>query len=330
MKFLPGGRALTTLLLAALALTGCEAPVPAAPPVALRIGVYSSQDYLPYFVMRDQGFDRQYGLSFTETPIAGGAEGITLLAEGKADITLAALVPVLAAAERGLIPNTLIPVAANNFTDPEHPAMGILIAHHLRDWKDLEGQKIGTNALVGLMPAAAEIRLRKDHVSAYSFLVIKAPYRGLALAGGNIAAALMSEPYLTQSLLRGDGKMLAWTIGGQPFERMELSSILYGNAFRTRDPARAKAFLRAHLAAVTWINAHPDEARQLLAKRMNLSPELARQIQLARWPADARGDHVLNDQAQQILLQAGLIQRVIDTRGLYDESLLAEMVKEPR
>ena len=320
-------RCLVAMLFTALALTGCEGP-PAVPPLTVRIAVYPSQDYLPYYVMRDQGFDRKHGLDFTETAIFGGAQGIALVAEGKADITLSALTPVLAAAGRGLIPEKLAPVAANNFADPEHPSTAVLIANHLQGWPDLAGQKIGTNHLESILTASADIRLKQEGVAAYSFLTFKGPYHGLALASGNVAATAMAEPYISQSLLRGDGKLLAWTVGGPPFERMEMSSILFDSEFRKRNPAAVKAFLRAHLAAVAWINSHPDEARLLLAKRTKISPDVGRLVHLTRWPADARSDHVLNDQSQQVLLQAGLIKRPLDTRALYDESLLAEVLKE--
>jgi ABC-type nitrate/sulfonate/bicarbonate transport system substrate-binding protein len=256
--------------------------------------------------------------------------GIDALAAGKLDIAIAALVPVLTAAERGLIPDKLVPVAANNFSDPEHRSIGVLIATTLQGWKDLEGKKIGTNNIDSLMSAAPAVRLKQEGVGGYSFVAINAANRGLALAGGNIAAATMAEPYLTQSLLRGDGKLLDWVVGGPPFERMELSNIMFSAEFRRRNPEGVKAFLRAHLAAARWINEHPDQARLVLARRMTLSAEVANKINLARWPTDARSDHALNDQTQQVLLRSGLIRRLFDTRALYDETLLAEVLKEKR
>jgi ABC-type nitrate/sulfonate/bicarbonate transport system substrate-binding protein len=178
------------------------------------------------------------------------------------------------------------------------------------------------------MTVAPEVRLKQEGVSGYSFVAITAANRGLALAGGNIAAAAMAEPYLTQSLLRGDGKLLAWVVGGAPFERMEFSNIMFSAEFRRRNPEGVKAFLRAHLAAARWINEHPDQARLVLARRLNLSPEVAKQINIAYWPLDARSDAAANDQTQQVMLRYGLIRRLLDTHALYDETLLAEVLKE--
>jgi ABC-type nitrate/sulfonate/bicarbonate transport system substrate-binding protein len=180
------------------------------------------------------------------------------------------------------------------------------------------------------MTAAPEVRLKQEGVRGYSFVEITAANRGLALAGGNIAAATMAEPYLTQSILRGDGKLLAWVVGGPPFERMEFSNIMFSAEFRRRNPEGVKAFLRAHLVAARWINEHPDQARLVLARRLNLSPEVAKQINIAYWPLDARSDAAQNDRTQQVLLQAGLLRRLFDTRALYDETLLVEVLKERR
>ena len=317
------------ITLAAVALTGCEAPT-SAPPVTLRIGVYTAQDYLPYYAMEEQGLDKKYGLKFTEIPVAGGAAAIDAIANGTMDAALAGIVPVLAAAERGLFPEKIVAVAANNFADLEHRGAGVLVAAAVHSWKDLEGKKIGTNARNSILTAAAVARLKQEGVSGYSFLEIPLPNLGLALAGGNVAAAVMNEPYITQSMLRGDGKLLDWVIGGPPFEKMEVSTIVFSADFRRHNPNGVKAFLRAHLAAVRWVNDHPDTARLVLAKRLNLSEEVVRKINLLRWPADARTDRAQLEQTQQVLLGANVLQRPTDARRIHDETLLAEVLKEAR
>ena len=327
---LPISVTLMFLIAGAVALSGCEGRSP-APPVTLRIGVYQTQDYLPYFVMQEQGFDKKNGLSFKETPYSGGAAAIDAMVASAIDMCPGVgIVPLLVAAERGLMPDKVVLVAANNFADREHRGAGVLVAHTVQGWKDLEGKKIGSNARNGITGVAMEARLKQEGVRTYSFVEIPFSNLGLAVAGGNVAAASMAEPYLTQSLLRGDGKLLDWVVGGPPLERTEFTVNVFSADFRRRNPEGVKAFLRAHLAAVRWINDHPDEARLVLAKRLNLSAEVAKKINLLYWPVDARSDPALLDQTQQVLLRAGLLQRSVDTRRLYDETLLAEVLKERR
>jgi NitT/TauT family transport system substrate-binding protein len=313
---------------AAVLLAGCER-APPAPPVTLRIGVFQSLDFLPYFVMQEQGFDKNNGLRFEETSYSGGAATIDAMVVGTLDMSpVVGTAPVLAAAERGMIPDKVVPVAANNFADPEHRAIGVLAAHTVQGWKNLEGMKIGTNARNSILTAAADARLKQEGIRGYSWVEIPLSNLGLAVAGGNVAAASMNEPYLTQSLLRGDGKLLSWIVGGPPFERMVYASIVFSADFHRRKPDGVKAYLRAHLAAARWINAHPDEARLVLARRLNLSAEVAKQANLLHWPLDARSDPGLLDQTQQVLLTAGILRRPIDTHRLHDETLLAEVLKE--
>ena len=317
------------LLLTAVALTGCEAPPPT--PVTLRIGVYPLQSFLPYYVMQEQGFDKKNGLSFKESAFAGGAGAVDAMAAGALDLCPAvSIMPLLSAAERGLIPDKVVAVAANDFADAEHPGTGVVVAHSVQSWKDLDGKNIASNVDNSIPSAALQIRLKQEGVSGHSLVAIPTANRGLALAGGNVAAAVMSEPYLTQSLLRGDGKLLGWVVGGPPFERTAYTSIVFSAEFRRRNPEGVKAYLRAHLAAVRWINDHPGDARLELAKRLSFSPEIAKQLNVLRWPLDGRTDPALLEQTQQVLLRAGILKRAIDARTLHDETLLVEVLKEKR
>lgn len=316
-------------LLLAFAIAACDKPAPA--PVTLRIGVYQTANLLPYYVMRVQGLDKKHGLTFEETVFPGGAGAIEAMVAGVLDLSTGiATMPLLAAAERGLVPDRLTPVAVNSFADPEHPAVGILAAPGIRGWKDLEGRKIGINARTSIAAGAVDARLRLEGVLGYSFVEIPFSNLGLAVAGGNVAAASMNEPHLTQSLLRGDGKLLDWVVGGPPLEHTAFRSIVFSTEFRERNPEGVKAFLRAHIAAVRWSNPHPAEARLVLAKRLNLSAEVGRKIDLLHVSDDARADPGLFEQTQQVLLRSGLLKRAVDMRALYDETLLLEVLKENR
>lgn len=119
----------------------------------------------------------------------------------------------------------------------------------------------------------------------------------------------MNEPYFTQSLLRRDGRLLDWMVGGgRPFDRTQVTGIVFRTELYQRNPGSVKAYLRAHLAAARWINDNPEKARRLLAKRLSLSAEVSKGIQLLRLPLDARVDPDLLSQAQEVLVGANLLQ----------------------
>jgi len=177
---------------------------------------------------------------------------------------------------------------------------------------------------------AMQRRLRQEDVHATTPVITPLANMGLSVAGGNVAAAVMAEPWLTQSLLRGDGKLLGWVIGGLPFERAEHGLILFRTDVYRHNPQAVKALLRAHLQAVRWIDQHPEQARSLLAKWLGLSQEVAQKIQLLRWALDARNDPALLESVQPLLVEMGFLQARIPANQLYDETLLDEVLAEKR
>jgi len=321
-----------SVLLMALAsslLPTCTPQKP-TPQFKLRIGFFPVQDYLPFLVMQENGFDKQNGLQFGETSYAGGAAIIDAMAAGLLDVGYVGSVPVLTAAERGLMPDKIVVVAANNFADPDHPGLGLLVSTSVRGWKDLNGQHIAVIAINSLHGAAIKARLQQENVRNYKLVEIPFANMGLAVVGGNVAAATMSQPFLTQSLLRGDGKLLGWIIGGPPFERMEFSMIVFRANYYQNNHQAIKAFLRAHLQAVKWMKQNEKEARSILVKRLKLSQEVGQKVTLLRWPLDARNDPALLESMQSVLMKIGMLKASIPVRQLYNETLLEEVLKEKR
>jgi NitT/TauT family transport system substrate-binding protein len=326
-----GSRPMMAMVVAVVACTACNwSPTPPQQST-LRIGLLRIQDDLSYFVMQEQGFAKRHGLQFVEIAYQSGSNIIEEIAAGTVDVGAdVGTVPVLSAAERGLVPGTVVAVGANYFIDPEHPSLALLVAPTIRSWKDLTGLAVAVNGRTSLSAAAIKGRLLQEGIQDYTLVEISFANMGLAVAGGNVAAAVMSEPWLTQSLLRGDGTLLDWIIGGPPFERFQGTMILFRTDFCRQHPQAVKAFLRAHIEAVRWINRYPHEARALLAKRLELSPEVAQKMRLPRWASDARNDPALLEGMQPLLVQIGFLKALIPAPQLYDETLLTAVLAEKR
>jgi NitT/TauT family transport system substrate-binding protein len=327
-KRIVGAIGLAALIGVAL-LAACGAPPPPQQ-FRLRIGLYPTQDYLPYFVMQEQSFANKHGLHFAEISQPGGAAILDGFAHGSLDVGYVGSVPVLAAAERGLIPGEAVVVGANNFADPDHPGGGLLVAPFVNTWKDLERHSIAVNATNSILTAAIKGRLKQEGVSDYSVVEISFANMGLAVAGGNVAAATMYEPFLSQSLLRGDGRLLGWIIGGPPFERLESTMIVFSADFYRGNPQAVKAFLRAHLQALEWMKQNPEVTRNILSKRLDLSKEVGLKVNMMQWPADARNNPALLEGMQPTLVQVGMLKAQVPASTLYDETLLNEVLKEKR
>lgn len=291
-----------------------------------------AQDYLPFFVIQEQEFDRRHGIKLApeKTLYPGGAAVIEAIAASSVDLGSAGSVPLIAAAAQGVVPGKVLAVAANNFADPDHPASAVLAASQVTGWKDLEGKLIAVNAVTSIQGVAVKGRLKIENVKNYKLVEMSFANMGLAVSGGNVAAAAMYEPFLTQSLLRRDGKLLGWIIGGPPFERMESTVIAFSADLYHNKPKTVKAFLRAYLQAVEWINKNPDQARSVLSKWMDLDGEIGRKIQLLRWPLDGRNDPASLEQIQSVMTDVGMLKTKIPVSQVYDETLLKEVLSERR
>jgi NitT/TauT family transport system substrate-binding protein len=322
-------RSTTFITAVLLAACGCQ-PKPAQT-FTLRIGLFSTQDFLPYFVMKEHGFDKRHGLKFEEKgSYAGGAVIIQDIVSGGLDVGVVGSVPVIAAADNGLVPGKITIAAGNNNADPDHPGAGLLVGPSVKTWSDLEGKFVAVNAVNSIQGAAVKARLKQEGVGKYTLTEISFSNMGLAVAGGSVAAATMYEPFLTQSLLRGDGKLLDWIIGAPPFARMQNTVIVVSTALYRSRPEAVKAFLRAHLDAVGWIGRNPDGARTVLANNLHLSREVGQRIKLLRWPLDARNDPESLEHIQAVMMDLGMLQAAIPVNQLFDETLLMEVQGEKR
>jgi NitT/TauT family transport system substrate-binding protein len=309
-----------SLFAVALALASCSRP---EPPVTIRVGVSVSVDVLPYVVLREKGFDRDFGLQLEEKEYLGGAAIVDAMANDQADLGVnVGSVVVINAADRGLVPSAVTVVASETVCDRQHPGMGLLVPQSITSFRQLEGQYIATNARTSLGGIMTAGRLKKEGISTYTLVDIPFANQGLAVAGGNVAGATILEPYLTQSLKRGDGHLLDWLTGKAPFERIPYTVICFRSGFLRSNPTAAERYLRAYLKAVAWVAKNPRESRSILGKRFSISEDIAQAVNLPEWPADGRNDPALLLSLESEMKDLGLIRAVMPPESIYDESFL--------
>jgi NitT/TauT family transport system substrate-binding protein len=306
------------------------APAAPATQFTIRFGAFQAQDSLAYYVMADKGFATKNGIQFTDVTTASGAAATEGLVSGSLDASIIGTVSIIIAYQNGLIPGKIVPVAAVSFSDSEHQNAGVLVSKAIKSWQSLADQTIATSNINGILCASLKGRLKLEAVVGTKFVEMVMPNLGLAVASGNVAAAVIPEPYLTQSILRGDGNLLDWVIGGKPFVKMQNSDLVVSAAFYKENPAAVKALLRAYMDATKWTNQNIDDARAVLTKRLSLAVEIGQKMKMIQCPLDGRNDPVLLDYIQSVLIDIGMLKAPIPSKQLYDETLLNEVLSERR
>jgi NitT/TauT family transport system substrate-binding protein len=322
------------LILAAVTLffliAACT-PAQPAQQFTIRFGVVPTQIALPYFVIAEKGLANKYGLNFVETKFQNGEQIIEAMTNDSIDMSISiATTSVISAVEQGVEPKKIVALAASGMCTPQHPVVGLLAHSSVSKWQDLEGKNIAVNSVKSINAAAVMGRHEQEGVRNYKLVEMAAANMGLAVAEGNVAAAALVEPFLTQSTLRKDGRILDWIIGGPPLENVIFSVVLSSTPFCKNYPQAVKNYLKAHFEAVKFIDNNSADARVILARRLSLSQDVGEKLNLMQWKADGRIDPVLLEKMQPLLVKVGMLKAPIPARQLYDETLLNEVLSEKR
>lgn len=295
-------------------------------PRPVRLGVIQASDQLPLFVMQEQGFAAEQGLRLDLQAVQSGGEVIRRIADGELDGGLPGMVPVLNAALKDVIPDQVRGVAGGAFADRTHPHTAVIVGPSVREWSDLSGARIAVNDLGTITEASVRLRLEIEGVTGYQLIPVRYPNQGLAVRDGVVAAAGMAEPFVSQSLERGDGRVLDWVIGGQPFPDFQIVMLVVRTSLLEQDPEVARDLVAAYVQAYRWINEHPDEGRELLVRELGVTASVGEKMTLPRYPLDPVNDPDLIGRTQDRLLSLTPGERPLQVRSLYDERLLMEVL----
>jgi ABC-type nitrate/sulfonate/bicarbonate transport system substrate-binding protein len=123
-------------------------------------------------------------------------------------------------------------------------------------------------------------------------------------------------------VLRGDGRVLDFVIGGPPFERFQLSMVVFRTRLARERSELVVSYLRAYIRAIRWIRRHPAEARRLQAAQLNLAAEVTARMQAPVWRDPPRNDPEILQAIQARMLELGWLKEPIPPDRLFDESFL--------
>ncbi len=301
-----------------------------APLDPIRVGAYPTTDMLPVYVMQAEGIAARHGLEIIlSEPYAGGLAAAEAIAADEVDVTYPGIVPLLSLASAGRIPADIAVIGVDDVVTAEAPSAALFIGTGVTSWADLSGRQIGIHSLTSINAAAFAARARFEGLTDYEFVVVSLVDMGIAVRDGTVSAAVMEEPWTTQAVIRGDGRILAFMEGEPPLENMPLTAIVV-RAELLDSPDLARRYLLAHLESVKFIAEHEAEARALFVPAMGISAEVASRLHLKSFPLDARLDMAAVLALEQLLNDAGAIDTRIDPATFYAPALLESILADGR
>jgi NitT/TauT family transport system substrate-binding protein len=264
-------------------------------------------------ISRPPEWRRKYGITLAVTTFTSNAAVGAAVAAGALDAGVADLLMVANGYNRGIPFAVFAGAGAYN---PENPNLFICTARSSpnKTARDFEGQAIGVPTLVSSIAfTATKAWFSTNGTDPDQLHFVELPFASMAaaLGRGQVAAAVITEPFLSQ--LPPEVKLFA-----DPYEaigkRFLISEWFAMRDWITRYPDVARRFVHAIYATARWANANQAASGTLLAKAGNLDPERVKSMHRTVYATAL--DPVMLEPVLTSALRFKTIERAIDTSDI--------------
>lgn len=238
-------------------------------------------DNLYQYMALANGVFRKHGIDLEPVNfLRGGPEVIAAAASQQIDLGELGT-PILAGISRGIAIRVVgaPPLKRQEFVLVSRPGIGAV--------EDLKGQTLGVGSVGGGQAQALRFILKAHSVAVGDVKTIafgSAANGYIALKSGQLAAAVMSEPEISKSVLDGTGKVLAKAVDF--YGRYEHSYVFASANFIAQHPNAIRAFFEANREAIDYAAAHRAELVAYGKTKLGLDEPLLNRIfdeQIPQW-----------------------------------------------
>lgn len=306
---------------AALLMTACggggsesESPAPGGEGGELPTLTVADTNGAPLYFLtyaQQEGSCEEAGVQLDITSSSGGATVIPQLVSGDLNVAGSNVVSVLIAAGEGL-PLRMVAGGTSTSEDAEQDFSALMVAPDstVTDISQLEGQRIAVNTLRNINDIVLGAMLEEAGLSYDSVDFVEVPFPDMAAAvdNGDVAAALLIEPFVT---LAEDGGL---KIIGRPYSALkpglQIGTYVVTEQFAQENPELVEAFQECVQAAAESIREDPDAFRAALPEIGDLAPELAEKVRINLWQGGS--DEESLQLVQDLMVDYGLLEEPVD------------------
>lgn len=235
----------------------------------LRIGYVFAMANAPALIADKQGFYKQEGLNVDVKALGDGPVIQQAVAAGELDVAYVGTPPVYQWYSRGLGSRILAKV---NYGQAAVIANANGPIHEVADLKGkkLAGVKKGSGMDVLLRGYVLKENTELDPEQDLSIIDMPPGNMNAALERNVVDAAFTWEPFVSQSLLRGTGRLVLDVNQALPNYPWYVITAL-PEILKER-PEDVVKLLRAHRKAIAFLNEHPEESNRIIAEAFHLEP----------------------------------------------------------
>jgi NitT/TauT family transport system substrate-binding protein len=263
----------------------------------------------------EKGLFEQEGLDVQVQVSEGGAEALPAIVSGDVQFAGSNVVSVLLATTEGLEVKIVAPGTFARET-PAEDFSAIMVAGQsdIRSPQDLEGKIIAVNTLKNITEVTARAALQKEGADVSTLKLRELPFPEMAPAvqGGDVDAAYLIEPFVTQAEQEGMRIVSRPYTGTQP--GLQVGSYVATTTYIESNQDAAEAFLQGVVRTGAYIEQNAQEFRSYLSDQAGLPGPVAEQINLPAWKSENDIDSL--EALASLMVEYGLLPEEPDVSSI--------------
>jgi NitT/TauT family transport system substrate-binding protein len=277
----------------------------------ITVGVLPIADLAPLHHGIEQGFFEEEGLDVSVEIGQGGAALVPAVQSGEYQFAFGNYVSLMLARQNG-VDVQIVSNVVNGADTADRGTNGLLVAPDsgIESIDDLAGRTFAVTTLDNVAEVNIRTTLRSHDVddSGVEFVEVPFPDMATAVEGGDVAAAVLIEPFLTIAEHHGA------RIIGRPYSDLkpglQIGTYVMTEEFVAANPEVVEAFQEGVQATADSIREDPDAFRDALPSLGDVSPELADQVRINLWRGAT--DRASLELIQELMVRYELLAEPVD------------------
>lgn len=287
---------LICVLLVSILLTGCGSKKKGASDVTMAFCTWTG--YSPMFIALENGYFEEAGINMDIQVIEDESTYTSLITKGSIQFLATAQDPNIKMYANGADSRYLLTM------DSSEGADGLVATAEIQSLDDLAGKSVALDKSASsyyffLTALEKDSSLTEDDINVLD--MGDTTEAGLAFMAGNVDAAIMWEPELSEALETVEGAHTVITSADYPNTIMD--SLVVNTKFAEENPEVVDAVAEAWYKAVDFLNENPEKAYELMASGFE-------EVTAEDIAADCEGLAIYGKAENEELISSGSIEAI--------------------
>lgn len=265
---------------------------PAAAQKKISFGHQQVFDLAPILLAQEKGFFAKHGIEVAMKPIPLNSQNPAALEAGEVDISMPTASVLLQAVNGGL---DIVAVAGYSETIKSDSNFGIVVRPdaNIKTPADFVGKKVGVPGLNAFLHVMFREWLTMKGVDwkKVEFIETVFPQMDGIMKAGSVDAVVAIQPFMARIIGSKNGELMAHFIRDMP-AGMSITVFASKKDWAAKNQDAIKAFRAGFDEGAAYAQAHPNEARDIVAKTLKVPPPAVAAVSIPKFNSRLNESHL--------------------------------------